>query len=268
MAATSTTKFAANLKWLFADLPLERQLSAVATEGFTGVEIPAPYDQPPAKWRTVLADVGLDVVLINTPLGPPGSSEAGGLACLPDRVPEFERGIEQALEYASHMSCSLVHVVGGRRPPGLTRVRAQAQYIRNITWAAEKARAAGVRLVLEMQNQRSAPRFVLESQAQAAAVAEAVGDPVGVLFDVFHTQVAGGDVVRTFEQVRSLVDHIQIGDAPERSEPGTGEMAWPFVIEEILSSGYGGWFGFEFTPNAGSPGVFKRVSEVINRVAP
>ena len=254
---------AANLKWLFTDLPFAQRFEAAAQAGFRAVELPAPYVSTPAELHGLLADNGLEAILLNTPQGEPASPTAGGLACLPDHVPEFQAGVDQGLEYATELGCGLLHVVGGRRLDGLSRDEAFAQYVRNITWAAERAQGTPVRLVLEMQNQRSAPGFVLESQAMAAAVARAVGEPVGLLFDVFHTQVAEGDVTRTYDAVAPLIEHIQIGDGPGRSEPGTGELAWPFLIEHIRASGYTGWFGCEFKPDGSSSDVPQRLREVM-----
>lgn len=254
---------AANLKWLFTELPFTDRFRAAAEAGFSAVELPAPYQTPVAELRTLLADNGLRAVLLNTPQGAPGTPTAGGLACLPEHVPEFQAGVDRGLEYATELGVGLLHVVAGRRPAGLDRDAAYAQYVRNITWAAERARGTQVQLVLEMQNQRSAPAFVLETQAMAAAVAAAVGEGVGLLFDVFHTQVAEGDVVRTFDGVAPWVAHIQIGDGPDRSEPGTGELAWPFLIDHIRRSGYTGWYGCEFTPAGSSAGVRARLHEVI-----
>lgn len=256
-------KFAANLRWLFPDLPLDRSIPAAAEEGFRGVEIPAPYEHPPQQVRRLLDDAGVAAVLLNTPQGPAGSPTANGAACLPGYGSQFRSGVERGLEYAEALGSPRLHVVAGRRPTEVSRERAFAQYVHNIGWAAERARATGVRLVVEMQNQRDVPGFVVESQAAAAAVAEAVGEPVRLLFDVYHTQVTEGDVVRTFDAVLPLVEHIQIGDAPTRSEPGTGELSWSFVFGHIRRSGYTGWLGCEFRPDQSAAGVLTRLSELI-----
>jgi hydroxypyruvate isomerase len=259
MTEQNGPRFAANLKWLFTELPYEKRFQAAASEGFGGVELPDPYQTTPARLRSLLADAGLEAVLLNTPMGEPGSPTAGGVACLPGYVEEFQAGVDRGLAYAADLGCGLLHVVGGRRPAGVGREEALAQYVRNITWAAERARSTPVQLVLEMQNQSTAPRFVPESQTFAAAVARAVGGPVGLLFDVFHTQVAEGDIVRTFDKVLPLILHIQIGDGPSRSEPGTGELSWPFLADHIQRSGYAGWLGCEFTPTDASVGVLQRL---------
>lgn len=253
--------FAANLRWLYPDTNLEEALDAAATEGFRGVEIPDPYQHPAGRVRSLLDRAGLQGVLVNTPTGVSGSPTANGAACVPDAAAQFRQGVEHGLEYAVALGAAL-HVVAGRIPEGVSRERAFAQYVHNIGWAAEQARLAGVRVVLEMQNHKSVPGFVLDSQATAAAVVETVGEPVGLLFDVFHTQLAEGDVTGVYDAVLPLVTHIQLGDAPLRSEPGTGELSWPFVLGHIARSGYDGWLGCEFRPQGSPVGLLARLAEV------
>lgn len=242
-------RFAANLKWLFTELPFERRFEAAAAAGFTGVEYASPYEYRPERLARLLSGNGLSQVLINTPMGPPSSATRSGLACLPDRVDEFRDGVERGLDYATALGARFLHMVGGLRPPGLSRDQAFARYVANIGWAAERARAAGVGLLLEAQNKRDAPGFILDGQAQAAAVAEAT-DPgtVGLLFDFYHVQIDEGDLIRTLESVRPLVRHLQIADPPSRNEPGTGEIGWPAVFAHLAATGYDGWIGCEYAP--------------------
>lgn len=242
-------RFDANLKWLFTELPFEERFDAAAAAGFEGVEYASPYDHEPSVLSKLLTDAGLTQVLINTPMGPPGSATRSGLACLPDAVAEFRDGVERGLEYATALNAGFLHVVGGLRPEGVSRDRAFARYVANIGWAAERARSAGVRLLLEAQNKRDAPRFILDTQEQAAAVAEAVGaETVGVLFDFYHAQIDEGDLITTLERVRPWVSHLQIADPPSRHEPGTGEIGWPAIFAHLAATGYDGWIGCEYAP--------------------
>jgi hydroxypyruvate isomerase len=241
--------FDANLKWLFTEVPFLDRFKAAADAGFTAVEYAAPYPYPVQELRSRLDDFGLTQVLINTPAGEPGTIGRSGFACLPDHVPEFRDGVDLALEYATELGASYVHVVGGIRPPDVAWDRAFARYITNIVWAVERAECSGVGLLLEAQNKRDAPGFVLASQQQAAAVAEAVGgDDVGVLFDFYHAHIDQGDVIETYRQVRGSVAHIQVADPPARHEPGTGEIGWRRVFAELRESGYTGWIGCEYEP--------------------
>ncbi|WP_163506626.1 hydroxypyruvate isomerase family protein [Fodinicola acaciae] len=249
MHAANGLRFDANLKWLFTELPFEQRFDAAAAAGFTGVEYPAPYAYPAAELRRRLADAGLRQVLINTPSGPAGSPERAGFACLPGRVADFRAGIERGLEYAVALESQFLHVMGGARPAGVSHDRAYAQYVVNIAWAAERARDTGVRLLLEAQNKRDVPGMVLDNQAQAAAVVDAIGSAaVGLLFDIYHVQIDEGDLVHRLREFLPRIFHVQIADPPDRSEPGSGEIAWPTVFGALRDGDYGGWIGCEYRP--------------------
>lgn len=254
-------RYAANLKWLFTEVPFSARFAAAAAEGFAAVEIPDPYSLPAGEVRRLADAAGVRTILVNTPPGPAGSPTAAGAAGVPGGRDEFRAGLEHAAEYAGVLDAPFVHVMAGRRPEGVSRDRAFASYVDNVSWAAAQLEDSGLQIVLEMQNQRSAPRFVLESQAMAAAVVEAVGGSVGLLLDLFHLQVQHGDVLTNLEMYLPLTRHIQIGDAPGRTEPGTGELAWPRIAAAIERSGYDGWLGCEFEPQGGSAGVLRRILE-------
>ncbi|QFU88443.1 hydroxypyruvate isomerase family protein [Amycolatopsis sp. YIM 10] len=246
-------RFAANLKWLFAELPFERRFDAAAAAGFTGVECPSPYSVPAAELKRRLDDAGLTQVLINTP----------GIACAPDRTTEFRDGFHQALDYATELNCGLVHVLAGARPDGVGHDRAFAQFATNIAWAAERSRDTGVRLVLEAQNKRDSPGFVLASQAQAAAVAEAAGhDHVGLLFDVYHVQLDERDLVNRLRAFLPRIFHLQLADPPSRTEPGTGEIGWPVLFATLREAGYDGWIGCEYRPTTDIATTLTRLEEL------
>jgi len=40
-----------------------------------------------------------------------------------------------------------------------------------------------------------------------------------------------------------------VSRSPGRGEPGSGEIAWPYVFEQIDSAGYDGWVGVEYFPS-------------------
>lgn len=240
----------ANLRWLFTDRPFLDRFAAAAAAGFAGVEYPSPYDHAPGDIRARLDDHGLRQILINTPPGDAARGEALGITCHPGREAFFRDGVERALDHAAALDCGLVHVMAGIQPPGVSDDRASATYVANIGWAAERAARAGVRIVLEVQNQHDVPGFFLRTQEQAAAVVEAVGcGRAGLLFDIYHRQMAQGDVTGALSRLLPLIAHIQIADVPGRGEPGTGELNWPHLFRHLDAIGYGGWVGCEYRPS-------------------
>jgi hydroxypyruvate isomerase len=242
-------RLCANLKWLFTEVPFLERFDAAAKAGFTAVEYASPYEHRAGELRALLRSSGLKQVLINSPAGDPATGAGFGVACLPGREQEFRAGVEKALEYAVELECGLVHVMAGIQPPSIPRDAASAVFVANVAWAAALAKQANVRLTLESINQRDVPGFFLRTQEEGAAVIEAVGSPqVALQFDVYHCQVAQGDVSRRLETLLPLIAHIQVADAPARNEPGTGEIAWDHVFRRIDELGYDGWVGCEYRP--------------------
>jgi hydroxypyruvate isomerase len=41
---------------------------------------------------------------------------------------------------------------------------------------------------------------------------------------------------------------MQVADAPDRHEPGTGDIDFPFLFDHIDRLGYRGWIGAEYIP--------------------
>jgi hydroxypyruvate isomerase len=245
----SMPRLCVNLKWLFTELPFLDRFDAAARAGFTAVEYASPYEHPAAEIRSRLRACGQQQVLFNTPPGDPARGGGSGLACIPGAQEEFRDGVKQALDYAAGLECGMVHLMAGRQPPDVSSDTAAAVYGANVAWAAEQAAAAGVLLVLEPINQRDVPGFFLRTQEQGASVIAAVGrERVGLQFDIYHCQVAQGDVTRRMETLMPVIAHMQIADVPGRNEPGTGELGWDFIFRRIDALGYRGWVGCEYRP--------------------
>ena len=56
-----------------------------------------------------------------------------------------------------------------------------------------------------------------------------------------------GDIIRTFDNNKDKIGHIQIADNPGRNEPGSGEINYENVFKH-LSENYLGWIGCEYSP--------------------
>jgi hydroxypyruvate isomerase len=241
-------RFAANLSMMFNEVGFLDRFDAAAKAGFTAVEFLFPYEHPAAVLKARLAANGLQQVLFNMPPGDWAHGERG-LASLPGRQAEFRTAVKQALEYATVLDCKLVHCMAGIPGADVPATTAAAVYAANLAWAAEQAKAAGVKVILEAINHRDMPGFHLHTLEQTAEVIAAVGaDKLGMQFDIYHCQVTEGDITKRMETFMPLIDHMQLADVPARNEPGTGEIAWDFVFRRIDELGYGGWIGLEYRP--------------------
>ena len=241
-------RFAANLSMMFNELPFLDRFAAARQAGFEGVEFLFPYEFPAAELRARLMGEGLTQALFNMPPGDWANGERG-LASLPGRQAEFRESVKRALDYAVALECRLIHCMAGIPGADVSPVTAAALYAANLAWAAEQAAPAGVKLAIEPINHRDMPGYHLNTQAQGAAVVEALGaDRVGLQFDVYHCQTTEGDVTKRMEKYMPIIAHMQIADVPARNEPGTGEIGWEFVFRRMDELGYKGWVGCEYRP--------------------
>ena len=241
-------RLCANLSMMFNEMPFLDRFAAARAAGFAGVEFLFPYEFPAAELARRLSDNGLTQALFNMP---PGDWAAGerGTASLPGRQMEFRDGVRRALDYAAALDCKLVHCMAGIVPVGLAHDTAAATYAANLAWASELALAAGVRIAIEPINHRDMPGFFLNTQAQGAAIVEAIGrDRLGLQFDLYHCQITEGDVTKRMELHLPAIAHMQIADVPARNEPGSGEIGWDFVFRRMDELGYTGWVGCEYRP--------------------
>ncbi len=241
-------RFAANLSMMFNEVPFLDRFAAARAAGFEGVEFLFPYEYPAAELRARLNGEGLTQALFNMPPGNWAEGERG-LASLPGRQAEFREAVKRALDYATTLDCRRIHCMAGIVPAGVSPVTAAALYASNLAWATEQAHPAGVKLVIEPINHRDMPGYFLNTQAQGAAVIDAVGrDRLGLQFDVYHVQITEGDITKRMEQFMPVIAHMQIADVPARNEPGTGEIGWDFVFRRMDELGYDGWVGCEYRP--------------------
>ena len=245
-------KFAANLSMLYGEHDFLDRFAAAAKDGFQGVEYLFPYAFEKEVLAEALKTNKLTQVLHNMPAGNWDAGERG-LACLPDRVGEFQDGVGTAIDYAKALGCKQLHAMAGLRPEHADPDELDRTYIDNLRFAAKETEKAGIKLLIEAINTIDIPGFYLSTSAQAFAVIETVGsDNLFFQYDIYHMQIMEGDLVRTIEKNLAKIAHMQLADNPGRNEPGTGEINYPFVFDAIDRMGYKGWIGCEYKPKAGT----------------
>ena len=235
---------------MFNEVAFLDRFATAAKAGFRGIEYLFPYAFPKEQIADQLAKHGLKQVLHNLSAGDWSKGERG-IACHPDRVKEFEDGVGRAIEYAIALGCKQLNCLAGIAPPGVAAERVRTTFVGNLKFAAAKLKAAGIRLLIEPINTRDIPGFYLNRTDQALSIIDEVGsDNLALQYDIYHMQIMEGDLARTIERNLPRIAHIQLADNPGRSEPGTGEINYPFLFEHIDRLAYPGWIGCEYKPRA------------------
>lgn len=243
-------KFAANLSMLYTEHSFIERFAAAAADGFRAVEYVSPYEEAPEAIAAELARHDLQQALFNLPSGNWAAGERG-IACLPDRVAEFQTSVTRAIEYAHALGCSKVNCLAGIVPGGIEPDVAEATLVDNLRFAAGRLADAGISLVFEPINTRDIPGYLLTTTDQAEQIMDRVGHSnLLIQYDFYHMQIMQGDLLPTFERLQSKIGHVQIADNPGRHEPGTGEINHDFIFRRLDELGYDGWVGCEYRPAA------------------
>jgi hydroxypyruvate isomerase len=240
-------RFAANLNYLFTELPFLDRFEAAAAAGFKAVEATNPYLGAAPEIAARLRGNGLTLALFNMPAG----QEAGerGLAALPGREKDFLAGFEMALRYAEATGGRQVHVLAGLVHQGAQR----PCYVANLRRAARLAVADGVAVMIEPINRRDVPGYFLNKTHAARAVIHEVGEAnLGLQLDLYHRQLEEGDVANAMTEFHSLTRHYQIAGPPDRGEPDAGELNYAWLFKRIDESGFSGYVGCEYRPRGGT----------------
>ena len=173
----------------------------------------------------------------------------------PAHCREFIEYLKRSVEVAHDLNCEnlVLHsnalaeegrmCTAGNELNDRTKIACAAK---NLVRAAEIAEDAGITLQLEPVSTYSKPGYYMTT----SAIIRVVDSPnLKLLYDVFHMQLMEGDLVNTIRKNADIIGYVHIGDAPDRHEPGTGEINYDCIkrllIEEL---GYDGIFAFELSP--------------------
>lgn len=258
-------RFAANLHYLFTEVPFLDRFRAAAEAGFRAVEFQVPYDYAPVELGARLNDNGLKMVLFDAPMGDWSAGDRG-LAAVPGRELEFRASLGRVVEYGQALGCDTVHLMAGVVGAGQDREKARRVYVENLRHAAEYLAPNGIAAVIEPINRKlgivqNGPSYTTEGMhgyflnhtAQARAVIEEVGHANLLLhLDVYHMQMLEGHLAESLRDNLDILRHVQIAGVPGRHEPAIGEINFPFLFDLLDELGYAGWVGCEYRPANGT----------------
>lgn len=240
--------FTANLTMLFTELPFPQRFAAARSAGFNTVEYLFPYENEAPFLADLLTANHLKQVLFNLPAGDWSKGDRG-IAADPDRVQEFRTGVERALAYARILGVSQLNCLAGKIRPDIS-LEAQWQTLReNLQFAADALAGQGVKLLVEFINRYDIPGFLLHRTEQTLRLLDEVDRAnVFLQYDLYHAQREEGELTATLRTHLDRIAHIQIADNPGRHQPGTGEINFPFLFDQLEKWDYQGYIGLEYVP--------------------
>ncbi len=237
-----TLKFAANLSFLFKELPFLERFAEARIAGFTAVEVLFPYDVPASEIKDRLLRNDLDLVLINTP--PPNWTGGDrGFAAVIGGQDRFRHDFKRAMRFADMLGAQHLHIMSGCAEGPV----AKATFVENLKWATTLA--ADQSLTIEPINSHDMPGYYLNDFDLAAEILDAVNAPnLALQFDAYHAYHITGDTLETWATHGHRARHIQIAGALNRHEPVKGDIDYPAFFARIKADGYAGYVSGEYHP--------------------
>ena len=246
---------------VWTDLPFEQRLANVAEAGYTNVELVGEY----AKWddaafdRANSARKGLGIRFdatagLHNGVGNPEVRDA------------FLAEFKQALTPMQKLGCPAMIVLSGNVVPGLAREQQHQSCIEGLKRAVELIDGKQIdgqpaRLLLECIDPEENPHYFLQSAAEAIEIVRAVNHPqVQFLYDLFHEQIAEGNLIEKLEKNIDIIGLIHIADVPGRHEPGTGEINYTNIYRKLAELKYRHMVAMEFHPT-GDPTTTLRAAK-------
>jgi hydroxypyruvate isomerase len=234
---------------VFRGLPFEDRLAKVAEAGYTNVELVGEY----SHWsqadfdRVNAARKRLSIRFDATAGLPHGIAD-------PSNRDAFLADLRQALTPMETLGCPAMIVLTGNVVPGLSREAQHQSCIEALKRAASlieghQIDGQPIRLLLECIDLEENPHYFLPSATEAIEIVRAVNHPqVQFLYDLFHEQIAEGNLIEKLEKNIDAIGLVHVADVPGRHQPGTGEINYTNIFRKLIELNYRHTVAMEFLP--------------------
>ena len=242
-------QFSIMLWTVFTGMPFEDRLAKVAEAGYRNVQLVGEYrmwtDDQYASINAKRKSLGITfdaTTAVRHGLVNPQDRDAL-LAEIKDALPIMER-----------LECPSLIVTSGNVVPGLSHDEQHQSCIDGLKAAiplieGKKINGQPVKIIVENIDPEENPKYYLTSVAEGFEIVKAVDHPqVRFLYDLYHEQIAEGNLIDKIQKNLPYISVIHIADVPGRHEPGTGEINFVNIYRKLIELKYDGMVAMEFRP--------------------
>ncbi len=230
--------------WGDLDLSIEERCEVLAALGFSGMDLPQPDE------LSILHDYNL----VPSMMTGTGTTFSDGLIRreLHDQI---EAATREGIDICAAGGCpNLIALPGERR--GMSREEGADHAVEILSRVAPFAEANNVNVCMEITNSKVAADNrtdqVFDDIEWGFDVCRRTGSShIKVVYDIYHVQIANGDVVRTMRDNLDLICHVHCAGVPTRAEIDHSELNYRYIAREIADMGYDGFVSQEYRPTPG-----------------
>jgi len=229
---------------VYRDLPFPERLEQVAEAGYHAVELVGefkdwkPQDFADARRKKRELAMEFDGTCgVWLPLADAGKRDAF-LKALRDFIPTMRE-----------LECTRLIMQTGNKIPGLSSEVMHTNCIETLKRGGDIAAENNIELLIENIDPEENPKYFLTSSAEGFDIVRSVGNPhVKLLYDLFHEQIAEGNLIEKLEKNIDLVGLVHVADVPGRHHPGTGEINYSNIFRKLAELRYSRYVAMEFKP--------------------
>ena len=250
----ASSRFSVMLWTLNAGRNFEQRLKVVAQAGYMHVELVDEYvhwsNEEFARNLQRMGALGLTVDAV--------AGVKKGFAD-PEHGAAFLSELRALIPLARRFGSPQVILLSGNRVNTALPGRQHDAALESLRQAADLLRKEGLVGVIEPIDPLENPAIYLDGVTEAFTLTRAIGSPnLKVLYDLYHEQRSGGNLIEKLERNIAEVGLIHLADVPGRHEPGTGEMNVPNLLHALDRLKYKGVIAMEFYPSGDAVEVLRR----------
>ncbi len=254
-------KLSVMLWTVFRNLPFEQRLEKVAEAGYHAVELVGEFknwtedDYRKANSKKRALGMTFDCTAgLKYGVGDPRDREV------------FLADLRDMLPICAKLECPSLIVMSGNTIEAMPRETQHQSCVEGLRRAAEIVDGKSVTLLLENIDLEENPRYYLWSVAEGFEIVGKVNHPqVKFLYDFFHAQISGGNLIKKLEKNIDKVGLLHIADVPGRHEPGTGEINYANIYKKLAQLRYNRYAAMEFIPTGNPVASLRDAREIALR---
>ena len=227
------------------NISFEDRCKILARIGYKGVDLPTAQQVP------IMKQYGLAPALMTGT----GTNFQQGLI-RKELHSKFEEEIRKGIDMCAELGCpNLIAIPGERR--GMSREEGAENAVAILSRVKGYAEQKNINLCMEITNSKvvadQRTDQVFDHVQWGFDVCKRVNSPrMKIVYDIYHVQIADGDVTRIMRDNIDYICHIHVAGVPSRQEiDDTQELNYRFIANAIADLGYTGFVAHEWRPGPG-----------------
>ena len=190
-----------------------------------------------------IVESGMDVSIFNIDSTDESLSYDLSRGILNDgRVDDFIKALEESIPVYKKLNAKAMIVLIGEH-----KEYSEENVLACLNAAKQLVEKEGVTLIIEPLNDIDRAGYSMPYAKPVFELLRKVASPnIKMLYDLYHQNMMGDFSMDDIKENIDIIGHFHVADSPGRHEPGTGNVDYVSIINEINKLPYKGYIGLEY----------------------